>query len=121
MNHTGLITEIPDSPAWAENMICDSEVEEVKIKGIAKGAGDIASNAPDMVKWMEGLSCGKIVSADTLRLIRIPNSLHIGQIMLSEAYYADVVSGRYPGVTALDAPQELTFDMHDTLTTPWLA
>ena len=61
------------------------------------------------------------VSADTLRLIRIPNSLHIGQIMLSEAYYADVVSGRYPGVTALDAPQELTFDMHDTLTTPWLA
>ena len=61
------------------------------------------------------------VSADTLRLIRIPNSLHIGQIMLSEAYYADVISGRYPGVTAMDAPQELTFDTHDTLTTPWLA
>ena len=61
------------------------------------------------------------VSADTLRLIRIPNSLHIGQIMLSEAYYADVVSGRYPGVTAMDAPQELTFDTYDTLTTPWLA
>ena len=67
MKHTGLITEIPDSPAWAEKLICDSEVEEVKIKGIAKGAGDIASNAPDMVKWMEGLSGGKIVSADTLR------------------------------------------------------
>ena len=67
MKHTGLITEIPDSPEWAENLICDSEVEEVKRKGIAKGAGDIVSNAPDMVKWMEGLSGGKIVSPDTLR------------------------------------------------------
>ena len=67
MKHTGLITEIPDSPAWAENLICDSEVEEVKRKGVTKGAGDIVSNAPDMVKWMEGLSGGKIVSPDTLR------------------------------------------------------
>ena len=67
MNHTGLITEITDSPAWAENLISDSEVEEVKIKGVAKGAGDIVSNAPDMVRWMEGLSGGKIVSPDTLR------------------------------------------------------
>ena len=67
MKHTGLITEIPDSPAWAENLICDSEVEEVKLKGVAKGAGDIVSSAPDMVKWMEGLSGGKIVGTDTLR------------------------------------------------------
>ena len=67
MKHTGLITEIPDSPAWAENLIADDDVEEVKIKGVAKGAGDIVSNAPDMVKWMEGLSGGKIVSAETLR------------------------------------------------------
>ena len=66
MKHTGLITEIPDSPSWAENLICDSEVDEVKIKGVAKGAGDIVSNAPDMVKWMEGLSGGKIVSPETL-------------------------------------------------------
>ena len=67
MKHTGLITEVSDSPKWAENLICDSEIEEVKIKGVSKGAGDIASNAPDMVKWMEGLSGGKIVSPDTLR------------------------------------------------------
>lgn len=67
MKHTGLITEIPDSPAWAETLIFDNDVEEVKIKGVAKGAGDIVSNAPDMVKWMEGLSSGKIVSPDTLR------------------------------------------------------
>ena len=67
MKHTGLITEIPDSPAWAENLIADDDVEEVKIKGVAKGAGDIVSNAPDMVKWMEGLSGGRIVGAETLR------------------------------------------------------
>lgn len=67
MKHTGLITEIPDSPAWAENLIADDEVEEVKIKGVAKGAGDIVSTAPDMVKWMEGLSGGRIVSTETLR------------------------------------------------------
>ena len=67
MKHTGLITEIPDSPAWAETLIADDDVEEVKRKGVAKGAGDIVSNASDMVKWMEGLSAGKIVGPDTLR------------------------------------------------------
>ncbi len=60
------------------------------------------------------------VNAESLRLIRIPNSLHIGQIMLSEAYYEDVLSGRYPGVTAMDAPQPLAFDAEDALATPWM-
>ena len=27
MKHTGLITEVPDSPAWAENLIADDDVE----------------------------------------------------------------------------------------------
>lgn len=79
MKHTGLLTEIPDSPAWAENLIGDDEVEEVKIKGVAKGAGDIVSNAPDMVKWMEGLSGGKIVDADTLREMTVDYSPDFGE------------------------------------------
>ena len=54
------------------------------------------------------------------RVIRIKNSLHIGQIMLSEAYYEDVLAGKYPGLTALDAPADVTFDEDGTLTTPWL-
>lgn len=54
------------------------------------------------------------------RVIRIQNSLHIGQIMLSEAYLKDVREGRYPGLTALDEPQPLTFDHEDSLTTGWL-
>ena len=54
------------------------------------------------------------------RIIRIRNSLHVGQIMLSEAYYADVLAGKYTGLTALDAPQAMSFDQAGTLTTPWL-
>lgn len=54
------------------------------------------------------------------RVIRIQNSLHIGQVMLSEAYYADVLAGKYAGLTALDAPAAMAFDEQGTLTTPWL-
>ncbi len=55
------------------------------------------------------------------RVIRIQNSLHVGQIMLSAAYYEDVLAGKYEGLTALDVPKPLVFDGEDTLTTPWLA
>lgn len=54
------------------------------------------------------------------RVIRIPSSLHIGQVMLSEAYYEDVKAGKYPGLTALDAPEDMLFNDEGTLTTPWL-
>ena len=64
-------------------------------------------------------TCNRI-DKDNPRVIRIRNSLHIGQIMLSAAYYADVCAGKYPGLTALDAPTEITFDQNGTLTTPWL-
>ena len=49
-------------------------------------------------------------------MVRIANSLHIGEIMLSESYYEDVKAGRYPGVEALDEPQELVFDEEGNLT-----
>lgn len=64
-------------------------------------------------------TCNRI-DKDNPRVIRIRNSLHIGQIMLSNAYYEDVLAGKYPGLTALDAPSPLTFDEEGTLTTPWL-
>lgn len=54
------------------------------------------------------------------KVIRIQNSLHVGQVMLSEAYYEDVLAGKYTGLAALDAPQDMTFDEDGTLTTPWL-
>lgn len=51
------------------------------------------------------------------RVVRIPNSLHVGQIMLSEAYYEEVKAGKYPGVEALDEPEELTFDENGDVVT----
>lgn len=65
MDHTGLLTDIPDHPAWCETLIHDENVQETAYKGIARGAGDIVTNAPDMGKWMQALSGGKIVSAET--------------------------------------------------------
>ena len=52
------------------------------------------------------------------RVIRIPNSLHIGSIMLSAAYYEDVKAGRWPGLEAVSAPEELEFDGQGALLTP---
>lgn len=51
------------------------------------------------------------------RVIRIPNSLHIGTIMLSEAYYADVAEGKYEGLEALDTPEYMEFDDEGNLLT----
>ena len=64
-------------------------------------------------------TCNRI-DKENPRVIRIQNSLHVGQVMLSQAYYQDVQAGKYPGLTALDAPAALTFDQNGTLTTPWL-
>lgn len=62
-------------------------------------------------------TCNKI-DTDHARVVRIANSLHIDQIMLSESYYEDVKNGKYPGIVALDEPQELAFDENGNLLTP---
>lgn len=61
-------------------------------------------------------TCNKI-EREKARMVRIPNSLHVGEIMLSEAYYEDVKAGKYPGVEALDEPAELEFDENGELLT----
>lgn len=57
------------------------------------------------------------IAYDQARVVRISNSLHIERIMLSEEYYQDVLDGRYPGLEAKDAPQELEFDAAQNLIT----
>ena len=52
------------------------------------------------------------------RVIRIPNSLHIGHIMLSQAYYQDAKAGKWPGLEVLSAPEPLAFDRQGALITP---
>lgn len=58
------------------------------------------------------------IDKGNVRMVRIPNSLHIGQIMLSEAYYQDVKAGKYPNLEALDEPAPLEFAQEDRLVTP---
>lgn len=58
------------------------------------------------------------IDRENVRMVRIPNSLHIGEIMLSANYYEDVLAGKYPGVEALDRPAPLLFDEDDNIITP---
>ncbi|HWR44551.1 lactate racemase domain-containing protein [Sporomusa sp.] len=57
------------------------------------------------------------VDKDNVRIIRIPNSLHIEHIMLSEAYYGDVIQGKYEGLHAEGVPEYMEFDSEGSLIT----
>ena len=59
------------------------------------------------------------VDKEKARIIRIPNSLHIGHIMLSEAYYRAVCAETYPGLAAEGGLEELAFDAAGMLQTRW--
>ncbi len=58
------------------------------------------------------------IDKNHVRVIRIPNSLHIGHIMMSEAYYRNVMAGKFEGLTAESQPENLSFDENGTLITP---
>ncbi|TQI67032.1 DUF362 domain-containing protein [Clostridium sp. KNHs216] len=60
------------------------------------------------------------VDKNRVRMVRIPNSLHISEIMLSEEYYERVKNYEFKGVEALDKPEVLAFDEQERLTTPYL-
>ena len=60
------------------------------------------------------------VDKNHVRIVRIPNSLHISEIMLSEAYYDRVKNHEFWGVEALDRPAELTFNEQERLTSSYL-
>lgn len=62
-------------------------------------------------------TCNKI-DINHARVVRIANSLHVDEIMLSESYYEDVKNGKYPGIEALDEPGELEFDEDGNVMTP---
>lgn len=48
------------------------------------------------------------IDKDNVRIVRIPNSLHIEHIMLSEAYYEEVK--KYPNLVIESEPEYLEFD-----------
>lgn len=55
------------------------------------------------------------VDIEKARIVRIANSLHIGNVMLSEAYYAEVLRGAYLGLEACGEPEPLRFDAEGNL------
>lgn len=57
------------------------------------------------------------IDKNNIRVVYIANSLNIGSIMLSEAYYGDAADGKYPGLKVLDDPRELRFDKDDNIMT----
>lgn len=67
MTHSGFIDEVKDSPAWASGLTYDTFTLGEDSAGLTQGAGDIASNAVDMDKWMTALSSGKVISPDSYR------------------------------------------------------
>lgn len=58
------------------------------------------------------------VDSNNPRIVRIKNTLHLDLIMLSEAYYQDVLAGTYPNLIALSKPEPLTFGADETLLAP---
>lgn len=57
------------------------------------------------------------VAPDNINIVRIKNTLHVDSIMLSEAYYEDVLGGKYPGLEAVSSPEFLEFDDEENLRT----
>ncbi|OOM80840.1 lactate racemase domain-containing protein [Clostridium sp. BL-8] len=53
------------------------------------------------------------INKDNVRIVRIPNSLHIEHIMLSEAYYEEVKN--YPDLVIESEPEYLEFDEEGNL------
>lgn len=60
------------------------------------------------------------VDMEKARIVRIANSLQIEYIMLSEAYYEDVLRGAYPGLEACGEPEALSFDEKGNILEPIL-
>ncbi|MBQ8056747.1 MAG: beta-lactamase family protein, partial [Ruminococcus sp.] len=76
MTNSGFYEELVDSPNIAEN----NELEEYQdyidpyMKGLSQGAGDIATNAKDMDKWMTALSKGTLLSEKSFKEMTTPNN-----------------------------------------------
>lgn len=67
MTHTGFVEEISEDHEWTAALSKTDLMDETVYKGLAKGAGDVVSNADDMGKWMHGLSSGKVISAEAYK------------------------------------------------------
>lgn len=64
MTHTGSIGELGGNPSWSQGHV----YQQVDLQpGLTNGCGDIISNAADMTVWLNSLSNGKAVSAESFK------------------------------------------------------
>ena len=78
--HTGFICEVEDNDFYSASLTYDTFGYNDDADGVAKGAGDIVTTAPDIDKWMTGLSNGEIISDESYREMTTDYSPDSGMI-----------------------------------------
>lgn len=79
MEHSGFINEVKDNAFFSSGLTYETFAFDDDAEGVAKGAGNIVSTAPDMDKWMTGLVSGKIISDESYREMITDYSQDIGK------------------------------------------
>ena len=96
MKNTGFISELDAKPDWGKGLTYNIKVSKT---GIAKGAGDIVSNGPDMALWMKGLSNGSIISEESFKEMctdySSQNGYHYGYALFVDYYGGVSHSGHH--------------------------
>ena len=110
MTHTGAIGELSGSPDWAQGNV----YQQVDAQpGMTKGAGDLISNAADVTVWINALSSGKAISADSFKAMSTDYSpeTHYGYGLFLElqggvGHYGAI--GIYSAFDYVNTDQQLT-------------
>ena len=110
ITHTGFIGEMPSSPEWAIGNV----YKQVDTQpGLTNGSGDIISNAADLTAWINALSSGKAVSADSYKTMTTDYSpdVHYGyglylQLEGGEGHYGAI--GIYSSFDYINTDKKLT-------------
>lgn len=87
MTNTGSISELGSNPEWAQGIT----YKKINTQpAVTKGAGDLISNAKDMVIWLDALYTGKVISKESYEAMTTDYSTatHYGYGM-----YVEVMGG----------------------------
>jgi len=106
MTHSGFVEEVTADPSWADGLLRGDGNTGIEPPGLPTGAGDIASNAADMDKWMAGLSDGTVVSKESFDEMSAnyssDNSMRYGYGLMGMAYDGTGHDGSIGTYSALD-------------------
>ena len=110
MERTGSLVELPDSPAWAKGAVYQKVDTQ---PGLTNGCGDLVSNASDMTVWINALSSGTAISAESYRKMTTDYSpeMHYGYGMFLEiaggvGHYGNI--GVYSAFDYINAEKNFT-------------